>query len=294
MPNRSLYGAIEGGGSKFVCAVGRNHAQPMAEARFDTEDPESTLVKVTAFFAPYKHELRALGICNFGPLELNPGAGTAYGSLLETPKPGWSRYALHDALVRALCVPVAIDTDVNGAALAEQRWGALRDADPAVYITVGTGVGVGVVIDGRPLHGLMHPELGHMRARDPERVGSCPFHGGCVEGLVSAPALRARTNEPLETLPDEHPIWASAADTLGELVHAIVLAYSPRRIALAGGVLQRAPLLALVRAAVLREVAGYIPRSELSESGIAGYVVGPGLGQRSGLSGAFALAQDLR
>jgi fructokinase len=249
---------------------------------------------VAAFFAPYAKDMRALGVCSFGPLELDPARGPAYGSLLETPKPGWSGFALQAELSRALGVRVAIDTDVNGAALAEQRWGALRDCDPAVYVTVGTGVGVGVVIDGRPVHGLMHPELGHVRARDPEQVGVCPFHGGCVEGLISAPALRARTGAVPESLPDAHPIWTSVADTLGELVQTIVLAYSPQRIVLAGGVLLRAPLLPLVRKAVMRELAGYIPRPELREPGIAGYVLGPKLGQRSGLAGAFALAEDLR
>lgn len=291
---RFLYGAVEGGGSKFLCAVGRSHAEVLAEARFETRDPESTVEAVRAFFAPYAKELRALGICSFGPLELDPSRGAAYGSLLETPKPGWSGYALHARLSEALGVRVAIDTDVNGAALAEQRWGALKDCDPAVYITVGTGVGVGVIVDGRPVHGLMHPELGHVRVRDPEQVGVCPFHGGCVEGLVSAGALRARTKQTLESLPDDHPIWASAADTLGELLHTIVLAYSPRRIVLAGGVLKRAPLLGLVRKAVLREVAGYVPRAQLREPGIAHYIVGPGLGQSAGLAGAFALAEDLR
>jgi fructokinase len=290
-----IYGAVEGGGSKFVCAVGRGHGDLLAEARFETRDPESTVRAVAAFFAPYARQLRALGMCSFGPLELDLARGEAYGSLLETPKPGWSGFPLQAELSRALGVRVAIDTDVNGAALAEQRWGALRDADPAVYITVGTGVGVGVVIDGKTLHGLMHPELGHMRARDPDQVGCCPFHGGCVEGLISAPALRTRTQQALESLPDEHPIWASVADTLGELLNTIVLAYSPRRIVLAGGVLARSHLLLpLARKALARELAGYVPRPELSEAGLDRYVLGPGLGTRSGLAGAFAIAEDLR
>jgi fructokinase len=289
-----LYGAIEGGGSKFMCAVGRSHSELLAEARFETRDPASTVAAIVAFFAPYTKQLRSVGLCTFGPLELNEASGSTFGSLLDTPKPGWSGFPLHRELSRALGVRVAIDTDVNGAALAEQRWGALRDRDPAVYVTVGTGVGVGVVIDGRPLHGLMHPELGHLRARDPDQVGICPFHGGCVEGLISAPALRARTHGAIEALADDHPIWTSAADTLGELLHAIVLAYSPQRIVLAGGVLSRRSLLPLVRRAVLRELAAYVPRTELREPGIDDYIVGPGLGQRSGLAGAFALAEDLR
>jgi fructokinase len=293
-PARSLYGAVEGGGSKFLCAVGRSHGDLLAEARFATRDPTSTVQAVAAFFAPYAEQLRALGVCTFGPLELDPARGSAYGSLLDTPKPGWSNFPLHAELARAIPVRVAIDTDVNGAALAEQRWGALSGSDPAVYVTIGTGVGVGVVIDGRPLHGLMHPELGHMRARDPERRGVCPFHGGCVEGLISVPALRARTGEAPENLADEHPIWSSVADTLGELLSTIVLAYSPRRIVVAGGVLARTPLLALARRAVVRELGAYIPRAELREPLIESFITGPGLGQRSGLAGAFAIAEDLR
>ena len=291
---RSFYGAIEGGGSKFLCAVGRSHGELFAEARIETRDPESTVRAIAAFFAPYARDMRSLGVCTFGPLELDPKRSESFGALLETPKPGWSRFPLLSALAALLPMPMAIDTDVNGAALAEQRWGALRDCDPAVYVTVGTGVGVGVVIDGRPLHGLMHPELGHLRVHAPQQTGSCPYHGACVEGLVSAPALRARTGAALETLPDDHPIWSSAADTLAELLHAAVLAYSPQRIVLAGGVMTRAPILPMVRAALFRSLAGYVPRAELTESALDAYVVKPGLGVRSGLAGAFALAEDLR
>jgi fructokinase len=288
-----LYGAIEGGGSKFLCALGSGPDDLRDVLRIDTRDPESTLAQLLAYFTPHKTALRALGVSCFGPLELDLRKGDAYGSFLRTPKPGWSHFPLRARLSAALGLPVAIDTDVNGAALAEQRWGALAGADPAVYVTVGTGVGVGVVIEGRPLHGLMHPELGHLRLDGPDLAGNCPFHGGCVEGLISAPAIKARTGSSPDQLPDAHPVWPSVARTLGQLLSAIVLAYSPERIALGGGVLERAGLRSAAQAALVAALAGYVPREALEPAAIAQYVVAPGLAAGSGLLGGLALALDL-
>jgi len=303
-----LYGAIEGGGSKFLCALGSGPDTLRDELRIDTRDPESTLAQLLDYFAPHKARLRAVGVSCFGPLELDARKGDAYGSFLRTPKPGWSHFPLRARLAQALELPIAIDTDVNGAALAEQRWGALAGADPAVYVTVGTGVGVGVVIRGQPLHGLMHPELGHLRVdtefgsgADPristprpglERAGSCPFHGACVEGLISAPALSARTGLTPDQLPDDHAIWPSVARTLGQLLSTIVLAYSPERIVLGGGVLERSGLREAAREALRRALGDYVPRDALGPSAIADYVVAPALGARSGLLGGLALALD--
>jgi fructokinase len=243
-----------------------------------------------AYFAPLRGQLRALGIACFGPLELDPRRGDAFGSFLRTPKLSWSGFPLRARLQSALGLPVAIDTDVNGAALAEQRWGALCGADPAVYITVGTGVGVGVVIGGRSLHGLMHPELGHLRVASADRTGVCPFHGACVEGLCSAPAIRARGGLAPEQLPADHPVWAEVADTLGQLLSAVVLAYSPERIVLGGGVLERPGLRAAASAALISHLAGYVPRAALEPDQIETYVVAPALGARSGLLGGLCLA----
>lgn len=286
----TLYGALEGGGSKFLCAVGTGPDDLRDELRVETRDPDSTLARVVDYFAAHAGALAALGVSCFGPLELD-AASAAYGSFLRTPKPGWSHFPLYARLRQALRVPVAIDTDVNGAALAEQGWGALRGADPAVYVTVGTGVGVGVSIAGRALHGLMHPELGHLPIAGAQQAGACPFHGACVEGLIAAPSIRARTGLAPDQLPDEHPIWASVADTLGQLLHAIVLAYSPGRIVLAGGVLERAGLRSAAAQALARKLAGYVPREALEPAQIERYVVAPGLGARSGLLGGLWLAQ---
>lgn len=289
---RDLYGAVEGGGTKFLCAVGTGPDDILAETRIPTTDPSTTLTAIAAFFAPYRERLRSLGVCAFGPLELDPRAGEQLGSLLDTPKAGWSRAPLRAQLQRALDVPVIVETDVNGAALAEQRWGAAHGADPVAYVTVGTGIGVGVVIGHKPLHGILHPEVGHVlgpRAPGDAFAGICPFHGACAEGLASAPALRARAGRDAAELTDDDPVWDFAAHTLGALLHTIVLAYAPERIVLGGGVLARGVLWPKVHAELARSLAGYVPRPQLSADGMAAYVVPPRF-DRSGLLGGFAIA----
>jgi fructokinase len=272
--------------------VGSSHDACLAEERIPTADGRTTLAAIARFFAPYGEQLAALGIASFGPLELDR-ASPSWGSMLATPKPGWGGAPVAPELARVLGVPVRIDTDVNAAALAEQRWGSGAGADPCVYITVGTGVGVGVVTNGAPLHGLMHPELGHLRAPDLcDFAGACPFHGRCIEGVASAHALRVRTGRDPRELSDRDPVWTLEARYLGHLVAACVLAYAPRRIVLGGGVLERMGLLEGVRVAVAAELAGYVPRGELSQEGLTGYLVAPGLGGRAGLAGAFLLAQE--
>jgi fructokinase len=286
-----LYGAIELGGTKALCAVG-TRASLVAETRIPTTLPEQTLAAVESFFAPYRAQLGAVGVASFGPLELDAGSAT-YGALLHTPKPGWSGVSLVARLATRLGVPVVIDTDVNAAALAEHRLGAGEGHDPCVYVTVGTGIGVGVCIDGRPLHGLLHPELGHLPAPPLcDFVGSCPFHGRCIEGVASAPALSMRTGLTPDALPDDHPVWMLEAQYLAHLLAACVLAYAPRRIILSGGVLARRGLLDGVRSALSAQLASYVPRSELSAAGVVDYVRPAHFGQRAGLMGALLLAYE--
>jgi fructokinase len=286
----ALLGAIEIGGSKVLCALGSSHREVLAELRIDTRDPESTLRDVEAFFAPHAHAMRGLGIASFGPLELDRHRA-GWGAMLSTPKPGWSGAQVAGRLARSLGVPVELDTDVNAACLAEQTWGAAEGAESSVYITVGTGLGVGVVIHGKPLHGLMHPELGHAPAAGwCNFIGACPFHGRCLEGVASGHALRLRTGRQPAELDDEDPVWDVEAAYLGQLVVLTVLAYSPHRVVLGGGVLERAGLLERVRAAVPKQLAGYVPRAELSLDGMQDFLVAPSLGQRAGLAGAFLLA----
>lgn len=284
----AAFGAIELGGSKVLCAVGTPDAI-RAEVRIPTTQPGDTLAAVERFFAPHRAAISAIGVAAFGPLELSPGP--RFGALLRTPKPGWTGVPIAARLADALRLPVAIDTDVNAAVLAEQRLGAGEGEDPCVYVTVGTGIGVGVSIAGRPIHGLMHPELGHLPAPPLcDFPGICPFHGRCIEGVASAPAIAARAGTATEQLPDDHPVWALEARYLAHVLAASVLAYAPRRIVVGGGVLARTGLRAMVRAALVDTVAGYLPRPELTHEGVTAYVRAPRF-ENAGLIGAFLLAQ---
>ena len=294
-----VYAAIEAGGTKFVCAIGTADGTLLERARFATRDPDSTLTEARAFFeaAAQRHGTpRALGIASFGPLELDPNA-PLYGHLLRTPKPGWHNADLLAPFAR-LGITIALDTDVNAAALAESVWGAGRrpdgtSLDTLVYVTVGTGIGGGVVVHGRTLHGLMHPELGHIHPRlhpdDAGFAGICPHHGDCLEGLANGPAIVARLGHELGNASETHPIWNIEADYLGQLCAQLTLTLSPHRIALGGGVMQHARLFPLIRARTQRWLGGYIARREL-ENGIDDYIVAPGLDDRSGILGALLLA----
>ncbi|HEY5960064.1 MAG TPA: ROK family protein [Polyangiaceae bacterium] len=291
-----LLGAIEGGGTKFVCAVGHGSERILDSCRIDTREPEATLAQVVAFFA--KHPIAALGIGMFGPLELRPGE--LYGSLLATPKPGWDRFQFRNYLAKYFTVPIVIDTDVNAAALAEARRGAARGCQVVLYVTVGTGVGGGVLVNGRPLHGLMHTEFGHIAMpvlRDasgqPDSFeGNCSFHGRCLEGLISGPAILRRTGIRGEQLEPNHAAFDWAARYLGVGLASAVMMLSPERIIIGGGVMASATLLPKVRAALRASLAGYVVRPEILTDAIDSYVVPPALGTHSGIAGAFELAAD--
>jgi fructokinase len=291
----TLFGAIEGGGTKFVCAVGRGPDHIIDECRIPTRTPESTLKDVVAFFS--RHRIGALGVGMFGPLELRAGADN--GTVLATPKPGWAGFHFRKYLEKSLSVPIAIDTDVNAAALGEARWGAAQGLKVVLYVTVGTGVGGGVLVDGRPLHGLMHAEFGHIPMpvlRDAEGLldpfeGSCPYHGRCLEGLIAGPSLLRRTGIKGEELEPEHEAFDWAARYLGVGLASAVLMLSPERIVIGGGVMGSARLLPKVRDAMKGALAGYVSRPELMGPQLEQYVVAPGLGTRSGIAGAFALAE---
>lgn len=280
----SLVGGVEAGGTKFVAAVGRS-SEVVAETRITTSTPRETLAAVLAFFQAHG-PLAALGVASFGPIDLDRRSPT-YGFITTTPKPGWAHTDLVGPLKRALGVPIAFDTDVNAAALAEQRWGAAREAASVVYVTVGTGIGGGAVVNGRPVHGLVHPEMGHARiphdrTADPF-TGACPHHGDCWEGLASAPALMARWGCPPESLADDHAAWDLEARYLALGLTNIILTLSPERVVLGGGVMARARLVDRVREHVEELIGGYV-------RGAA--IVAPGLAERSGVVGALALAQD--
>jgi fructokinase len=291
---RALCGAVEAGGTKFVCAAGCGPDDLPAIARVPTTTPAETLGRVVAFFRDVERDhgrLAAIGVASFGPVELRRDAAR-YGFITSTPKPGWADTDVAGPLRAAFGVPVGFDTDVNGAALAEGRWGAARDVDTFAYLTVGTGIGGGAVVGGVPVHGLVHPEMGHLRVPH-DRVadpfeGVCPFHGDCLEGLASGPALAARWGAPAESLPPDHPAWALEAHYLALALHGLVCTLSPQRLVMGGGVMSQAGLLPLVRRALADSLAGYI-RADALAGGLDAYVVPPGLGDRAGVLGALAL-----
>jgi fructokinase len=295
MGKMKLFGGIEAGGTKFVCMLGSGPENILAERRFPTASPDETIRKAVEFFMPYARsgELAAAGIATFGPVDLNPVSQT-YGYITTTPKAGWEQVDLHGRVQRALNIPVAFDTDVNAAAFGEQYWiPENRLLDPFLYITVGTGVGVGVIVNGAPLHGLIHTEAGHFvlphdRQRDPF-PGVCPYHGDCLEGLASGSSMNGRWGQNAETLPDSHPAWDLEAEYIALALVNLIYAYSPRRIVLGGGVSQHPGLHAAVRLKVQQFINGYI-QSPMLQDRIDEYILPPALGNRSGGLGAIAMA----
>nr|WP_281500877.1 ROK family protein [Kordiimonas marina] len=290
-------GAIEAGGTKFICAVGEDAGSILERVSLPTITPAETLAACLAFFqgAAAEHgPISKLGIAAFGPLDLTPTSPT-YGHLLETPKPGWSGTDLAGYFAGHLNVPVALDTDVNGAVLAEHKGGAAKACQTAVYITVGTGIGGGVLVNGRLLHGLIHPEIGHIavpRAPGDEGFKShCPYHADCLEGLASGPAMKARWGQAAETLPEGHEGWEMEAFYLAQLCRTLTVTLSPEVIILGGGVLMREGLLEKVRVRFDALMGGYLPLAARA-GGLDRYIVRQSFGGQSGLVGAFALAED--
>ena len=293
----TLYGGIEAGGTKFVCAVGSGPDDMRGEIRFPTtQSPQNDIGQAIAFFQQQQAQepLAAIGIASFGPVDPEPTSPT-WGYVTTTPKPGWAHTNLAGALKDALNLPVGFDTDVNGAALSEHRWGAAQGLDTFVYLTVGTGLGGGGMVNGKLLHGMMHPEMGHMLvphnwAEDPY-AGYCPYHGDCWEGLAAGPALRGRWQVDPTTLPPEHPAWQLEAHYLALGLMNIISTLSPQRIIMGGGVMDQMQLFPLIRAEVHALLNGYIQMPQIMEE-LDRYIVPPALGNRAGVLGAIALAQD--
>jgi fructokinase len=289
-----LYGGIEAGGTKFICAVGTAPDDIRASVRFPTTTPDDTLPQAIAFFQEQQTPLAAIGIGSFGPIDPIPSSPT-FGYITATPKPHWANTDIVGAIRRALGVPVAFDTDVNAAALGEHRWGAAQGLDTFVYLTVGTGIGGGGMVNGQLLHGLLHPEMGHMRLpRDPQADpfnGSCPYHGDCWEGLAAGPAIAARWGERAETLPADHPAWELEAHYLALALANLICVLSPQRIIVGGGVMNQAGLFPLVHQKVQALLNNYI-QSPAIRTEISGYIVPPALGDRAGVLGTIALAQQ--
>jgi fructokinase len=289
----SLYGGIEAGGTKFICGVGSGPDDLRAAARFPTTTPAETIGQAIAFFQQQPEPVAAIGIGSFGPVDPDP-ASPDYGTITSTPKPGWQNVRLREQIQSALRVPVGFDTDVNAAALGEHRWGAARGLDTFIYLTVGTGIGGGGMVGGHLMHGLVHPEMGHIRVphdwqADPF-AGTCPYHGDCLEGLASGPALERRWGVPGDRLPPDHPGWQLQAHYMAHGLVTFVCTLSPQRIILGGGVMQQEHLLPMLRKAVQTLLNGYVHSPAILEQ-IDQYIVPPALGGNSGVLGAIALAE---
>jgi fructokinase len=289
----TLYGGIEAGGTKFVCAVGTGPYDIRAEVRFPTTTPDETIRRAAAFFREQPEPVAAVGIGSFGPVDPDPASPT-YGSITTTPKPGWAHTNVRTAITQALAVPVGFDTDVNVAALGEYRWGAAQGLDTFVYLTVGTGIGGGGMVGGKLMHGLVHPEMGHIRVprrHDDGFEGSCPFHGDCLEGLAAGPAMEKRWQTGAENLGPDHPAWDLEAYYLAHALMSYICILSPQRIILGGGVMSQPHLFPLIRRKVQEQLNGYVQSPALLE-GIDGYILPPGLGNRAGVLGSIALAEQ--
>lgn len=291
-----LFGGIEAGGTKCVAVVGAGPDDIRGETRVPTTTPAETIAALLRFFEAEvaRHgPLDAIGIGSFGPIDLRAGSPRR-GWITSTPKAGWADTDVAGPFRQAFGVPVGFDTDVNAAALGEWRHGAAHGLDTFIYLTVGTGIGGGGMAGGRLLHGLVHPEMGHVRiphdrSTDPF-AGSCPFHGDCLEGLASGPALAARWGRSADRLPANHPAWPLEAQYLALALQSFVCTLSPQRIVIGGGVMAEPSLLPLVRAELSTLLNGYIQAPELAGD-LANYVVAPALGSRSGVIGALALAE---
>lgn len=289
-----LYAGVELGGTKCICILASGPDDIVATAQVDTTDPETTMAGIEAILRGWNvgTRARALGIGSFGPLELDPAAPD-YGHIVRTPKPGWSGTDVAQRLAAATGLPTLVDTDVAGAALAEARWGAAQGLDTHAYITVGTGIGVGLVAGGQTIRGLGHPEAGHMRiarmAGD-QWPGHCPYHGDCVEGLAAGPAIEARAGRPAGTLTPDDPVWDGVVHAVAMLLHNLVLTLSPQRILLGGGVPTKQPqLIPRIRAALIDSLAGYAQAAQVA-AGIERFVAAPALGDKAGPLGTIALA----
>ena len=295
---KKLLAGIEAGGTKFICALGSGPEDVRAQTAFPTTTPGETIQRVVEFFQQSIAQhgpVAALGIAAFGPLDPNPQSPT-FGYITATPKPGWSNFNIVGAIQQAFDIPVGFDTDVNGAALGEWQWGAARGLDSFIYLTIGTGIGGGGMLGGQLMHGLIHPEMGHIylphdRQADPF-PGWCPFHADCFEGLAAGPAMEKRWGQRAETLPLDHPAWDLEANYIALGLANFVCTLSPQRIILGGGVMQQAHLFPKVRVRVQQLLNGYVQAAEVLHE-IDRFIVPPGLGSRAGVLGALALAQKV-
>lgn len=293
-----LYGGIEAGGTKFVCMVASGPGDIRGEVRFPTTHPEETLSRCIAFFKDQEVNLgqpvAAIGVACFGPIDLHPNSPT-FGYITTTPKPGWAHTDVAGPLHKALGVPVAFDHDVVVAGVGEGEWGAAKGLSDFIYITIGTGIGGGVISRGKPVHGLVHPEIGHIRLphdfqRDPF-TGNCIYHNDCFEGMAAGPAMEKRWGQKAFTLANDHPAWELEAEYIALALNNIICTLSPQKIILGGGVMDQTQLFPMIREKVVKLLNGYIDSDAILKN-IDQYIVPPGLGNQAGALGCIAIAQQ--
>lgn len=284
------FGTLEAGGTKMVLSIGNEQNEIIERIAIPTEEPAKTIPAMIAWFK--ERNIVALGIGTFGPVDLNPQSPT-YGWITKTPKLAWRDTPILSMLKDGLGIPCCIDTDVNAAALAEYKLGAAKGTGSCVYVTVGTGIGGGLVVEGHLVHGMMHPEVGHMMLRpmanDPAPDGFCPYHKACVEGLASGPAIEKRWGKKAIELPKDHPAWDLETDYLAQMCVSLICTVSPEKIILGGGVMQQKHLFEGIRQKTVDLLNGYIPTTEILDH-VDEYIVEPGLGTASGAMGALLLS----
>ena len=286
------YGALEAGGTKMVLAVMDENGNTLRQSSLPTKTPAETMPEMIAFFSA--QPVSALGIGGFGPLNLDK-TSAEYGYIMETPKLAWRHFPLVRFFQEKLGVPVGLDNDVNAAALAEARLGAAKGKESCLYVAVGTGIGGGMIIHGKTVQGLMHPEIGHISVSpmpdDPMPTGICPYHPHCLEGLASGPSIEKRWGVSARELPSGHPAWDLESAYLAQLCANAMLTFSPEMIILGGGVMQQKFLLPMIREKTVGLLNGYVAHPAVA-NGLTDYIVAPGLDTRSGITGAYLLARE--
>lgn len=286
-----IFGAIEAGGTKMVCALVNKHGKVLERVTIPTRTPEETIPEMIAYFKD--KYIAALGIGCFGPLDLKRTSDT-FGCITHTPKTEWANYPIRKVFSDALGIPVGIDTDVNAAVLAEVTHGIARGCENAIYITIGTGIGVGVYCNGKLLHGLVHPEAGHIlitKANGDSFEGCCPFHRNCFEGLASGPAIEKRWGKPASLLTNQQDVWDMEAYYIAQAICNYIMTYSPEKIILWGGVMHQTQLYKMVREQVVNMLGGYVQHKSILKE-IDSYIVPPELGEDPGIIGSALLGQE--
>lgn len=285
-----LFGALEAGGTKMVCAIGNENGEILEQKSIPTTTPEETMPAILEYFKD--KEIASIGIACFGPIDLNKNSET-YGYITSTPKIPWRNYNIVGAVKDALKIPVGFDTDVNGSLLGEVTWGCAKGLTDAVYFTIGTGVGAGIMTNGKMLHGMLHPEAGHVkmvpRSGDTYK-GKCPYHGTCFEGMAAGPAIEERWGAKAVQLADREEVWDLESYYIAQALMGIVLTLSPQKIILGGGVMHQKQLFSMIREKMLRELNGYIQAKELTD--IDNYIVPASLNDDQGIMGCIKLAMN--